>query len=68
MEDEYLAQIRNNIWEIVSRPQKRKVIGSRFVFCTKNSGLVTKKKVRLVAKDCSQCAGESYVNLAPDFF
>lgn len=60
MENEYLAQIRNNTWEIVPRPQERKVIGSRFVFCTKDNGSVAKKKVRLVAKGCSQRPGEDF--------
>lgn len=50
MEDEYLAQIKNCTWEIVPRPKDRKVIGSRFVFRTKNTGGKEKKKVRLVAK------------------
>ena len=53
LEDEFLAQIKNNTWDIVERPNTHKVIGSRFVFCTKNNGKnnVQKKKVRLVAKD-----------------
>ena len=38
LEDEYLAQIRSGTWEIVPRPRGRKVIGSCFVFCTKNTG------------------------------
>lgn len=60
MEDEYLAQIRNNTWEITLRPQARKVIGSRFVFKTKENGLIEKKKVRLVANGCSQRPGEDF--------
>lgn len=56
LEDEYLAQIKNCTWEIVSRPPNRKVIGSRFVFSTKTTG----KKVRLVAKGCSQRPGEDF--------
>lgn len=62
MEDEYLAQIQNNTWEIVQRPQKRKVIGSKFVFSTKEDGITAagKKKIRLVAKGCSQRPGEDF--------
>lgn len=56
LEDEFLAQIKNGTWEIVSRPPNRKVIGSRFVFSTKTTG----KKVRLVAKGCSQRPGEDF--------
>ena len=60
LEDEYLAHIRNGTWEIVPRPRDRKVIGSRFVFCTKNTGNTEKKKVRFVAKGCSQRPGEDF--------
>lgn len=47
LEDEFLAQIKNDTWEIVSRPPNRKVIGSRFVFSTKTTG----KKYDLLLKD-----------------
>ena len=62
LEDEFLAQIKNNTWDIVERPDKRKVIKSRFVFCTKINGKnnVQRKKVRLVAKGCSQKPGEDF--------
>jgi len=60
LEDEYLAQIRNKTWEIVSRPKNRKVISNRFVFCTKENGLAMKRKVRLVARGCSQRPGEDF--------
>lgn len=60
LEYEYLAQIRNKTWEIVSRPKNRKVISNRFVFCTKQNGLATKRKVRLVARGCSQRPGEDF--------
>lgn len=56
LEDEFLAQMKNGTWEIVSRPSNRKVIGSKFVFSTKTTG----KKVRLVAKGCSQRPGEDF--------
>lgn len=56
LEDEYLSQIKNKTWEIVPKPTQRKVIGSRFVFSTKSTG----KKVRLVAKGCSQRPGEDF--------
>ncbi|XP_076386030.1 uncharacterized protein LOC143264125 isoform X2 [Megachile rotundata] len=58
LEDEHLAYIRNETWEIVARPPRRRVIGNRFVFCTKMNGESEKKKVRLVAKGCSQKLGE----------
>ena len=60
LEDEYLAQIKHGMWEIVPRPGDRKVIGSQLVFCTKNTGNIEKKKVSLVAKGCSQRPGEDF--------
>ncbi|CAG9570876.1 unnamed protein product [Danaus chrysippus] len=56
LEDEILAQLKNKTWEIVPRPKQRKVIGSRLVLSTKSTG----KKVRLVAKGCSQRPGEDF--------
>lgn len=61
IEDEYLAQIKNNTWEIVERPNQRQVIDSRLVFRTKDDGTTAgKKKVRLVAKGYSQRPGEDF--------
>lgn len=65
MEDEYLAQIKNKTWNIVSRPTKRKVIGNRFIFTTKDDGSVKRQKVRLVAKGCSQRPGEDFHKTYP---
>lgn len=59
-EDEFLAQIRNVLWEIVEHPASRRVIGSRFVFRTKGDVNDIKKKVRLVAKGCSQRPGDDF--------
>lgn len=60
-EEEYLAQIRNNTWEIVDRPDQRQIIGNRLVFRTKDDGNArTKKKVRLVAKGYAQRPGEDF--------
>ena len=60
IEKEMVAQIKNGTWEIVSRPANRKVIGSRFVFCTKSTSLGEIKKARLVAKGCSLRPGEDF--------
>lgn len=57
VENEYVAQLLNNTWDIAERPNDRKVIGNRFVFRTKENG---NKKVRLVAKGCSQRPGEDF--------
>lgn len=60
LEEEYLAQIKNCTWEVVERPADRKIIGSRFVFCTKYDNNSERKKARLVAKGCSQKPGEDF--------
>ena len=60
LEDEMLAQIKNQTWEVTEKPIHRKVIGSRYVFCTKYDGKNEKKKVRLVAKGCAQRPGEDF--------
>ncbi|CAK1597413.1 unnamed protein product [Parnassius mnemosyne] len=60
LKNEFLAQIKNDTWEIVPRPHDRKVIGSRFVFSTKNYNKQRQMKVRLVAKGCSQRPGEDF--------
>lgn len=60
MENEYLAQLQNNTWEIVKRPKNRKVISSRFTLTAKKKGNQEKRKVRLVAKGCSQRPGEYF--------
>ncbi|KAA3482236.1 putative LRR receptor-like serine/threonine-protein kinase [Gossypium australe] len=56
---EYDALIRNSTWELVSRPQNRKVIGCKWLFKIKRNpdGTVARKKARLVAKGCSQILG-----------
>lgn len=60
LEDEYLVQLQNNTWRIVERPKNRKVIGSRFVFSIKKLRDQEKRKVRLVAKGCSQRPGDDF--------
>ncbi|KAL7724407.1 hypothetical protein ACLKA6_008754 [Drosophila palustris] len=61
VEDEFMAQVLNNTWNIVERPTNRKVIGNRMVFRTKGDDISTgKKKARLVAKGCAQRPGEDY--------
>lgn len=61
LENEYLALIKNQTWEIVNRPKDRNVIGNRLVLQQKVDGTKTKKKVRLVAKGCAQRFGEDYI-------
>lgn len=59
IEQEYLAHMINNTWELVDRPEGRKLIGNRFVLKTKlkQDGSIEKRKARLVAKGYTQIDG-----------
>ena len=53
---------KNKTWELVDRPQERKVIGVKWVFRTKLNvdGSVNKYKARLVVKGYEQIFGVDY--------
>lgn len=49
---EYLGQFKKNeVWDLVSRPEGMNVIGTRWIFKNKSDekGVVTRNKVRLVS-------------------
>jgi len=52
MHDELNQFKRNEVWELVPRPSKTNIIGTKWVFKNKlgEHGLITGKKVRLVSK------------------
>jgi len=54
----------NRTWEIVDRPNNRKLIGSRFVLKTKldRNGDVDRRKARLVAKGYAQRPGMDFLD------
>ena len=56
MDQEYSALIRNNTWELVSKPPGKRVIGVKWVFKTKygSDGEIERYKARLVAKGFNQ--------------
>ena len=56
MVEEYDSIIKNHVWEIVPRPQGKKVVGSRWIYKVKHAadGSVEKYKARFVAKGFSQ--------------
>ena len=61
--NEELDQIgKNNTWELVPRPTKKNVIGSKWVFKNKmnEQGQVIRNKARLVCKGYSQIEGLEY--------
>jgi hypothetical protein len=56
---------RNNTWDVVDKPDDRKIIGSKWVFKIKRDSLgnIEKYKARLVAKGFSQVEGLDYDEL-----
>ena len=59
MKDQLRMIEKNDTWELVDRPQHRKVIGVKWVYRTKLNadGSVNKYKARLVVKGYSQVFG-----------
>ena len=62
MKEELFMIEKNKTWELVDRPQERKVIGVKWVFRTKLNvdGSVNKYKARLVVKGYAQIFGVDY--------
>jgi hypothetical protein len=58
MQEELNNFKRNKVWTLVPRP-KQNFVGTKWVFCNKQDehGVVTRNKVRLVAKGYAQVAG-----------
>ena len=52
MQEELNQFTRNEVWDLVPRPNDRPVIGTKWVYRNKldETGLVTKNKARLMAK------------------
>jgi len=62
MKEELFMIERNKTWELVDRPQNRKVIGVKWVYRTKLNadGSINKHKARLVVKGYAQIFGVDY--------
>ena len=62
MDEEMMALIRNNTWEIVSLPKGKKAIGCRWVFTPwfRSDRVLDRLKARLVAKGYTQTEGIDY--------
>ena len=62
MVEEYDSIMKNQVWEVVSRPQGKKVVGSRWIYKVKHAadGRVEKYKACFVAKWYSQKEGIDY--------
>eukprot|EP00253_Pinus_taeda_P012297 PITA_12297 len=62
MVEEHNSTMGNNVWEVVSRPQDRSVVGSRWIYKIKyaTNNNVEKYKARFVAKGYAQKEGINY--------
>lgn len=62
MKEELFMIEKNKTWELVSRPENRKVIGVKWVYRTKLNadGSINKHKARLVVKGYAQIPGVDY--------
>ena len=56
MQKEYNSILKNNVWEIVSRPAEKFILSSKWIFKLKHAtdGSIEKYKVRFVARGFSQ--------------
>jgi hypothetical protein len=62
MTEEYQSIIKNDVWEIVSRPKSKDVVSSKWLFKIKHAtgGSIEKYKARFVALGFSQNEGIDY--------
>ena len=62
MVEEYASIIKNDVWEIVPRPQNKSVVTSKWIYKIKHAadGSIDKHKARFVARGFSQKEGVDY--------
>ena len=62
MVEEYASIIKNNVWEVVPRPEGKSVVTSKWLYKIKHAvdGIIEKFKVRFVARGFSQIEGVDY--------
>jgi hypothetical protein len=62
MVEEYASIMKNDVWEVVPRPEGKSVVGSRWIYKIKHvaDGSIEKFKARFVAKGFSQKEGVDY--------
>ena len=60
--DEYHSIMKNNVWEIVPRPEGKSVVNSWWIYKLKYAadGSVEKYKARFIAQGFSQIEGVAY--------
>ena len=62
MVEEYNSIMKNDVWEVVPRPEDRSIVGSRWIYKIKYiaDGSLEKCKARFVAKGYAQKEGIDY--------
>jgi hypothetical protein len=62
MMEEYQSIMKNDVWEVVLRPEGKSVVTSKWIYKIKDvaDGSIEKYKVRFVARGFSQKEGEDY--------
>jgi hypothetical protein len=62
MMEEYQSIMKNDVWEIVPRPEGKLVVTSKWIYKIKHAvdGSIDKYKERFVARGFSQKEGEDY--------
>eukprot|EP00253_Pinus_taeda_P025772 PITA_25772 len=67
MEEEYNFLLKNQTWDLVPLPSRRKLVRCKWVYRTKSAtdGQITRRKARLVAKGFQQVHGIDYDQTFP---
>jgi hypothetical protein len=62
MMEEYQSIMKNDVWEVVPRPEGKSVVTSKWIYKIKHvvDGIIEKYKVIFVARGFSQKEGEDY--------
>ena len=62
MQEEYSSITKNDVWEVVPRPEGKSVVTSRWLYKIKHvaDGSIEKFKARFVARGFSQVEGVDY--------
>jgi hypothetical protein len=62
MMEEYQSIMKNDVWEIVLRPEGKSVVTSKWIYKIKHAadGSIEKQKARFVARGFSQVEGIDY--------
>jgi len=62
MQEEYSSIMKNDVWEVVPRPEGKSVVTSRWLYKVKHAadGSIEKFKARFVARGFSQVEGVDY--------